>query len=147
MTGERGEGLGWRIEMSPSSPEQPHYGYTIPSLTDSHVSYFKLTHSYTGLLNGCSLLLHMTSPCLSFIWLLAVYGYTERPLCICHTQFRKVKQAQRRGEGVSALDSVYEKFSCSIKVLLQRSNMVFLLWISAILNVMLNQRYTICISI
>lgn len=49
------------------------------------------------------LLLHMTSPCLSFIQLFAVYGYMEILLCPCHTLLRKVTQAQRRGEGVSVL--------------------------------------------
>ena len=67
----------------------------VPTATDYCLNFERILSTF--------LLLHMTSPCLSFIQLFAVYSYMEILLCPCHTLFRKVTQAQRRGEGVSVL--------------------------------------------
>lgn len=95
-----------RIEMSPPSLAAALWSYNSGprwvrcQLFQTHPQQHCLNFEW---ILSTFLFLHMTSPCLSFIQLLSVYGYMENLLCLCHTLFRKVKQAQRRGEGVSVL--------------------------------------------
>ena len=107
--GERERGLEGRIEMSPRSLTAALWSYNTGSPLSQMSAISNLptaTLTTVWIFNGSSLLFSFYTwrpPCLSFIRVSAVYGYTGIPLCPCHTLFRKVKPAQRRGEGVSVL--------------------------------------------
>lgn len=106
------EGLGGRIEMSPQAYITPALGShnTTPRWVTCQLCQLDPQQLPTlWIFNGSSPLFSFYTwrrPCLSFIRLLAVYGYMGNLLCPCHTLLRKVRRAQRRGERDSVLLSI-----------------------------------------